>query len=331
MNVLVVGGAGYVGSVLVRELLAKGHAVGVYDSLLFGKEGLTAVQSHIQLKIGDIRQITSSELEGFDAVINLGGISSDPTAEFKPNLTYEMNVVGAVRIARMCKEVGIRRYLFASSCSVYDAQSVDDQSDVLLDESSDIYPTSAYATSKLEAERQVSELADESFQPVFLRKGTIYGFSTRMRYDLVINTLLKDVLACGYMTIHSGGEMWRPVLEIRDAAKAYIVCLEAEDSAVQSQVFNVVFENYRVCEMALRIRETFRELGTFSDIRAEYTQKKVRSYRVSGHQMEERLGFRPQISIEDSVTRMIAKIAAHGMKDYGHSRHYNTRWLEDLT
>ncbi len=210
MKVLVVGGAGYIGCVLVRELLSRGHGVRVWDRLFFGDEGLADVRSRFELEVGEIRRISASELEGTDAVINLAGISSDPTAEFRPDLTHEMNVIGAIQLAEACKRAGVRRYLFASSCSVYDSNVVSDETDVLLDERSRVQPTSAYSKSKVEAEQGLLALADDTFGPVLVRKGTVYGLSPRMRYDLVINTLLKDALSRGVMTLHAGGRSGDP-------------------------------------------------------------------------------------------------------------------------
>lgn len=330
MKVLVVGGAGYIGCVLVRELLARGHSVCVYDRLFCGHDGLAEIRDHITLEIADIRRVSAHHLEHIDAVINLAGLSSDPTAEFKPELTYEMNVAGAVHLARVCKEAGIRRYLFASSCSVYDSHVVDDASDVLLDESSVVNPVSAYAKSKLKAEQQLLLLADGEFKPVLLRKGTVYGLSPRMRYDLVINTLLKDALSRGCMVLKAGGEMWRPIVEIRDAARAYIACLEADEAIVGGEILNVVFANFRVCEMALRIRETLRNLNINSDIRAEYTERKVRSYRVSGSKLERVLKFRPTVSLEESIQHAVGEMRRRNLTDFEHPQYYNIRWFDCL-
>lgn len=330
MRVLVTGGAGYIGSVLVRRLLAAGHAVRVVDRLFFGAESLADVRTAVEVWVGDIRQISVRELEGTDAVINLAGISSDPTAEFKPELTREMNVAGAVRLAKACVEAGVARYLFASSCSVYDADRVDDESDVLLDETSPVHPVSTYARSKREAELALLALADRSFSPVILRMGTVYGFSPRMRYDLVINTVLKDALSRGCMVLEAGGETWRPVVEVRDAADAYVACLDAASAVVDGQIFNVVFANFRVCEMALRIREALRSLGIPTDVRAEYTQRKARSYRVSGRKLRAALGVGPTVSIEDSVTAAVHEIRGRGLTDFEDPNYYNIRRLEQL-
>jgi nucleoside-diphosphate-sugar epimerase len=328
VKVLVAGGAGYIGSVLVRQLVARGHEVRVYDRLFFGDAGLSDVRAQIRVEVDDIRRMQARQLEGIDAVINLAGVSSDPIAEFRPELTYEMNVRGAIHLARVCKEAGVRRYLFASSCSVYDAHVSTDEADVLLDELSSISPASAYARSKLEAETQLLLLADRGFSPVILRVGTVYGFSPRMRYDLVINTLLKDALGRGCMVLQAGGETWRPVVEVRDAAGAYLACLEADGPAIAGEIFNVVFANFRVCEMALRVREALRGIGITTDVRAEYTQRKARSYRVSGRKLKQVLGVAPAVGIEESVKTAVGQIRDGGLTDFEHPNYYNIRRLE---
>ena len=330
MKVLVAGGAGYVGCMLVRELLSRGHAVTVFDRMFFGDAGVPDMDGEVELVNEDIRQISASQLEGVDAVINLAGISSDPVAQFKPQLTYEMNVTGAVHLAHVCKESGVRRYLYASSCAVYDSDVVDNASDVLLDESSPVHPTSPYAMSKLEAERQLLALADREFCPVFLRKGTVYGYSPRMRYDLVINTLLKDALSRGRMVLQAGGETWRPLVEVRDAARAYVECLEADEHVVAGEAFNVVFGNFRVSEMALRIRETLRAMGIITDIQAEYSQQRVRSYRVSGTKLEKILRFTPSVGIQQSVEAAVTEIRRKEIAEFEDPKNYNIRWFQCL-
>jgi nucleoside-diphosphate-sugar epimerase len=330
MKVLVAGGAGYVGCVLVRELLSRGHVVRVCDRLFFGDEGLADVRSRIELKVEDIRRISTRHLEGMDAVINLAGISSDPTAEFKPELTHEMNVVGAIHLAETSKRAGVRRYVLASSCSVYDPGLVAEELDVPLDEESRITPTSAYAKSKVEAEQALLTLADGAFCPVVLRKGTVYGPSPRMRYDLVINTLLKDALSRGVMTLKAGGEVWRPVVAVTDAAVAYVVCLEAEERLVAAQIFNLVYRNLRVSEMALRVKAALAELGIAADIRADYSDRPVRSYRVSGKKLASTLGVLPTDDVGKITRQAALQARQQPLSDLDHPRHYNIRWFEHL-
>jgi nucleoside-diphosphate-sugar epimerase len=329
-KVLVVGGAGYVGSVLVPELLERGYAVKVFDRLFFGDQGLSDVRDRIQLEIGDMRSMSPALLEDVDAVINLGGLSNDPTAEYNPQANYEMNTVATETLARLCQEAGVRRYLFASSASIYDVGEGNDGKDTLLDETADVDPRAAYSRSKFEAERLLLEMAGDEFCPVILRKGTIFGFSPRMRYDLVVNTFVQGALGKGIMTIFYGGEMWRPLVDVRDAAKAYIACLQAPEAKVRGQTFNLVNRNFRISELAFRIREGLRQVGVEAEIRADYRYKGVRNYRISGKKMEQVLDFKPTISVEESVVDMVERIRHYGYTDFDNPRYYNIRWMKLL-
>jgi nucleoside-diphosphate-sugar epimerase len=329
-KILVVGGAGYVGCVLVPELVERGYAVKVFDRLYYGDQGLKDVRDRIEVEVGDIRTMTAATLEDVDGVINLSGLSNDPTAEYNPRANYEMNTAATEKLARLCKEAGVRRFLFASSCSIYDIGEGNDEKDVLLDESSPVDPKAAYSRSKYEAERILLDLADAEFCPVILRKGTVYGFSPRLRYDLVVNTFVKDALSRGCLTPYSGGEMWRPMVDVRDAAKAYITCLQAPEEKVAGQVFNVVNRNFRISELALRVREGLRQAGAGAEITPDYRYKGVRNYRVSGRKLERTLDFKPTVSVEESVVDMVEKIRQFGYTDFDSPRYYNIRWMKLL-
>jgi nucleoside-diphosphate-sugar epimerase len=328
--ILVVGGAGYVGSVLVRELLERGYAVKVFDRLYYGDQGIREVLERIKLEPGDIRTMDSSVLNGVDAVINLSGLSNDPTAEYNPKANFEMNTQATEYLARLCKKRGIRRFLYASSCSIYDVGIGNDERDVVLDEESPVSPKAAYSSSKYQAERLLLSLKGEDFSPVILRKGTIYGFSPRMRYDLVVNTFLKDVLSKGHLTIHYGGEMWRPLVDVRDAARAYITCLEAKESKVQGEIFNVVYGNFRISELALRVIEALRGVNIKPELRADYRYHGVRSYRVSGKKIERVLDFMPAVSVEEAVKDMVENIQRYRYTDFDNPRYSNIAWMKVL-
>lgn len=326
-KILVVGGAGYVGSVLVQELLERGYAVKVFDRLYFGDQGIKEVEDRIELIVGDMRTLDPSALDDVEAVINLGGLSNDPTAEYNPKANYEMNTAASGTLARLCKERGIRRHIFASSCSTYYVQAGIEREDVLLDENAKLDPKAAYSSSKYEAERILLSMADDSFCPVILRKGTIFGFSPRMRYDLVVNTFLRYALDKGYMNLHFGGEMWRPLVEIRDVARAYVACLQAEEGKVKGQIFNLATRNYRVSELALHIREALKEMGISVDIKSGYRYKGIRSYRVSTEKIEKILNFRSIITVEESVKDMVKKINKYGYTDFDNPKYYNIKWM----
>lgn len=322
--ILVTGGAGYIGSVLVRELLAKGETVRVFDKLYFGNTGLREVADRIDLVQGDLRSITADVLDGIDAVIHLGGLSNDPTAEFNPRANYEMNTVATERLARLCKERGIRRFTFASTCSIYDRGLFAE--DIIQDEESEVSPRAAYAVSNYQAERILLDLADEAFCPVLLRQGTVYGFSPRMRYDLVVNTFVKDAFMKGVLTVNCGGEMWRPLVDVSDVAKAHICCVEAPEDRVHGQVFNISFKNYRVLELAHWVKEALK--GQLDiDIQVDYSHFKTRSYRVSTRKAETVLGFKPAMPVKESVQHMVECIQQTKMTDFLNPRYYNIEWM----
>jgi nucleoside-diphosphate-sugar epimerase len=173
-------------------------------------------------------------------------------------------------------------------------------------------------------------LASDKFCVTCLRKGTVFGFSPRMRYDLVVNTFVKDAMSKGYIRLHYGGEMWRPLVDIRDAARAYIALLQAESEAVNGQIFNLVYNNFRISELALRIRETLRELDIRAEIRPEYSYKGVRNYRVKGEKLYRVLNFRPKVTIEESVRTMVQEIRRGACADFENPKYYNINWMRFL-
>ena len=329
-SILVAGGAGYLGCVLVEELLNRGYAVTVFDRLFFGDRGLEKVRDRIRLVSGDIRAIPSSVLENAAAVINLAGLSNDPTAEYHPEANHQMNAVAARALAEMAKQAGIRRYLYASSCSIYDVGVVDEDRDVLLTEEAPVAPHAAYAVSKLAGERGILELGDNNFCPVVLRMGTLFGFSPRMRYDLVVNTFVKDAMQHGRLTLHYGGQMWRPLVDVRDAARAHVIALEASEQLVSGQIFNVVAGNFRISELALRAAETLREIGLTVEIKTAFQYAGVRNYRVSGKKSLSVLGYKPLVTVEESIRHMVEHIRAAGYTNFDHDRYYNIRWMKLL-
>lgn len=329
-KILVVGGAGYVGSVLTQELVDRGFAVRVLDRLYFGDGGLAGLRDRVEVIRADMRRVPDAALDDVSAVINVGGLSNDPTAEYNPRANYEMNTVASVALAKKCRERGIRRYIYASSCSIYDQGVLDEKRDVVQDETSPVDPQAAYAGSKYQAERELLPLAADDFCVTALRKGTLFGFSPRMRYDLVVNSFVKDAMNRGKMTLHFGGEMWRPLADVRDAARAYVLLLQADQKAINGEIFNLVYRNFRISELALRVRAALAEAGIAADIVTEYANKGIRNYRVSGQKLERVLGFTPSLSLEQSVQDMARQIRATGNADFEHPRHYNIQWMRLL-
>ena len=329
-KVLLVGGAGYVGSVLAYELLERGYAVRILDRLYFGDDGLRDIRDRVELVVGDMRVLDAAVLQDVDCVVNAGGLSNDPTAEYNPQANYEMNALATKKLADLCVANGVRRYVLASSCSIYDRGVGNESADVLLDETSEVNPRAAYSSSKREAEKLLLEMVSDAFCPVILRKGTVYGFSPRMRYDLVVNTFVKSALLTGKMMLHYGGEMWRPLVDVRDVARAYIASLEAPEEKVKGEIFNVSFHNVRISELALRVRAALREIDCDAEIVPDYGYHGVRSYRVSSAKIQRVLDFKPKVTIEESVKDMVKRIQKYGYTDYDNPRYYNIRWMRLL-
>ena len=326
--ILVVGGAGYVGLVLVEHLLAAGYRVRVLDPLWFGNR-LWRIEggNSVDLIVGNTRTRSPAALEDVEAAIILGGFSSDPMSDARPAVHYEINVLGTKRIAEMCKQVGVPRLVFASSASVYDMGTGEEQ-DVLRDEESAIYPVASYPSSKYEAERILRSMGDSKFCPIILRKGTVYGFSHRMRYDLVVNTFIKNAMTTGKLTLHSGGEVWRPLIDVRDVARAYIAAIEAPSHSVCNEVFNISGDNVRVSELALRMQVVLRDMGIPVEIAPDYSPRPMRSYRMSTEKASHILGFTSQEDIENSVGEVIDNIRRYDYVDFDNSVYYNIQWME---
>ena len=325
--ILVTGGAGYIGSVLVPTLLGRGHSVRVVDRLLFGDRGLATLGSAVDLIVADIRSLDPRVYEGVDTIVHLAGLSNDPMAEFNPAANHAINAAATQTLARAAKAAGVGRFLYASSCSVYDLGL--EAEDVLRDERAAVSPRAAYAVSKYDGERAALELASPGFVVSVLRKGTVYGYSPRMRYDLVVNTFVKDAFTRGVLTVFAGGEMWRPLVDVADVAAAYAGLVEAPADAINGEIFNLVYKNYRVLELAHAVREALRpHLDVAIDVR--YEPVPVRSYRVAGRKLEDRLHFRPTVSVKDSVTEMVKRIQVEGMTDFMNPRYDNIAWLKLL-
>jgi nucleoside-diphosphate-sugar epimerase len=327
-RILVVGGAGYVGSMLVRRLLDEGYVVRVFDQLVYGDVGLQGVMQEIELQVGDLRMLEPSTLDNVDAVINLGGISNDPTAEYDPEATFSVNRDAAVRLAKMCREQGIRSHILASSCSVYDVGSVDEEADVLQVESASVNPVHPYSKSKHEAEQAILAMSGDGFCPVVLRKGTVYGFSYRMRYDLVVNTFVRSALETGRLQLFSGGETWRPLADLKDVVEAYVQCLRADKGDICGEIFNIASGNLRISELGLRVQAALDELGIPTKLQPSWDSPPQRNYRVSTRKARNTLGVQASRSIGDAVKEITIRVQSEGYDDFDNPRYYNIRWRE---
>jgi nucleoside-diphosphate-sugar epimerase len=324
-TILVAGGGGYIGCVLVPRLLDRGYRVRLLDRLYFGEDAIASFRDRVELVVADVRDIPESALDGIGGVINLSGLSNDPTAEFDPEANWQMNAVATEALGRECVARGVERYVFASSCSLYDGLPPG-----MHGEDAAIEPRAAYATSKRYSEEKLVEMVDEGLCPVMLRNGTVYGWSPRMRFDLVVNTFVKDALLSGGLELHGGGWMWRPLVDVQDCADAMIAAYEAPAEKVRGEIFNVVHSNYQIRELAMIVAGSVQLAGRAVTLEEVPAPKLSRDYEFSNAKLSTTLGFIPRRSVLESVTDLLQRIEDYDPARLTDPRTYNIRWLELL-
>ena len=324
MNILVTGGAGYLGSVLIPKLLMRGHKVRVVDIGYFGLGHLRSLQPSVDLIREDLRRVITEEpfrdqlLDGCDCVIHLAAISNDPSAELYPELTEEVNHHATVSLAEAAKRQGIR-FVFSSSCSVYG------EAEGQLDENGVVNPLTVYAVSKVRSEQTLFEMATDDWKPVVLRNGTLFGYSPRMRFDLVVNIFALYSTVRNEIKVFGDGMQWRPFLSVQDCARAFVFF--AEKREVRHLCYNIANENLRVVDVAA----IFQRLNP--DLNVKYVPAQdpdLRDYRVSAARMRDE-GFHPRLEVEAGAEGIAEAIVCGQIPDPESIFYRNAKWLKELT
>jgi len=294
-HVAITGAGGYIGCVLVDEMLTAGYRVTALDRFFFGEDLLEKFRSNpnFKKKKVDIRDLSPKDFEGADVVCDLAALSNDPSGDLDPHLTESINLKGRVHVARCARDAGVQKYILSSSCSVYG--QADDEN---MDETHAVGPLTTYSRMSLQAEQQTRQLMSKEFAWSAVRNGTVFGLSSRMRFDLVVNLMTLNAVQKGKIFILGGGRQWRPLIHVRDVARAFIRIVEAPRELIDGEVFNVGFGNYRVLSVAYIVREA---LPFPVEIEIAPDDPDKRNYHVSFEKLRAKLGFVPTVTIADGV------------------------------
>ena len=302
MQVLVTGGGGYIGSVLVPRLLSEGYKVKVLDRFFFGKETLAPVAKNKNLTLiqDDTRWFNPKILKNVDVVMDLAALSNDPAGELDPKKTLEINFKGRARVAKLSKETGVKRYILASSCSIYGFR------EGFLDERSPINPLTTYAKANRLAEISAKKLANEKFTVTMLRFATVFGFSPRMRFDLAVNGMVLGFFKNKQIPIMRDGTQWRPFIHVKDVAEAYVKIIQSSKDKINGEIFNVGSDeqNYQILplakEVAKSIKIPFKKMW--------YGDPDSRSYKISFKKIRNVLGYKTKFTVSDGAKEIFTSL-----------------------
>jgi nucleoside-diphosphate-sugar epimerase len=323
-RVVVAGAGGYIGVPLCERLLKAGYTVTALDRYFFGGDKMDKLDGHAHLKIlqDDIRFVDPDVFDGADAVIDLAGLSNDASAEIDPSLTTDINFKGAIRLAQMAKDRGVRRYVYSSSASVYGAGGK-----LALCENDELHPLTEYARSKGNVEKAILPMSDGRFEVVVLRNATVYGLAPRMRFDLVINIMTMRAWKDRVIYIMGGGEQWRPLVHIRDVVEAFMLALESSADKVNGQIFNVGSDdqNYQVQQLVHSIIDVIPNV-TIHRIPDDPDR---RSYNLSFNKIREVLNFTPSRRVHEGIVE-IKQALERGVIDSNDPTCFTLQWYKSI-
>lgn len=316
MKILIAGGAGYVGSTLAPALLDHGYEVDVIDLLWFGNH----LPDAVKVIEKDLFECVPSDLEGYDQVIFLGGLSNDPMADFDPAMNFVHNAALPSYLAYAANQAGVRRFIYASTCSVYGHTEFE-----LFDETAPTPCTYPYGISKLQGERGVLQIDAPGFSAIALRFGTICGYSPRMRFDLIVNTMYKCAITDGKITVNNP-TTWRPIVDVRDVAQAFVRAVQADEG--RGGVYNISCDNFTVGQVADLVKEEVERLQSTKIYVDVKNVPEMRNYKVSCAKAKEYLGFRPQHGISEIVKSLDQRLSEFG--DFSNPAYYNIQVFKQL-
>lgn len=309
MQVLVTGGGGYIGSILVPRLLRENYKVKVLDRFFFGKETLSSVSKNPRLELikGDIRWFDKKILRNVDVVMDLAALSNDPSGELDPQKTLEINYKGRARVAKLSKQAGVKRYILASSCSIYGFR------DGILDETSPINPLTTYAKANRLAEIAAKKLTNDKFTVTMLRFATVFGYSPRMRFDLAVNGMVLGFFKNKQIPIMRDGTQWRPFIHVKDVAEAYIKVIQSPQEKINGELFNVGSDgqNYQILPLAKEVAHAIK----IPLKKKWYGDPDTRSYKISFNKIKNTLGYQTKYTVAEGAKEIYENLKRGTLTD----------------